>query len=135
MKARFHPKDCTGCAQREKCIRSCAGSSRTLSLPTRPQYEALLQARARFASDEGRTEYRQRAGVEGTLWQGVRRSDLRQARYRGLTKTHLQHVATAAALNIGRVIAHLEGKTLAQTRLSRFARAKNAVSATPAEAA
>ena len=91
VKARFDPKDCAGCAQREKYTRSCAGSSRTLSLPPRPQCEALLQARARLASEEGRTRYRQRAGVEGTLWQGVRRSDLRHARYHGLIKTHLQH--------------------------------------------
>ena len=39
-----------------------------------------------------------RAGVEGTLSQGVRAMGLRRSRYRGLDKTRLSHVATAAAL-------------------------------------
>jgi transposase len=33
----------------------------------------------------------------------VRAFGLRQARYRGLPKTSLQHVATAAALNLDRI--------------------------------
>jgi transposase len=135
VKARFHPADCAGCGQREKCIRSRVGSSRTLSLPSRPQYEALVQARTHLASEQGRAVYRQRAGVEGTLSQAVRVSGLRQARYRGLSKTHLQHLATAAALNIGRVVAHWEGKKPAQTRVSRFARARNLPGAAVAQAA
>jgi transposase len=99
VKARFHRADCAGCAQRHKCIRSGVGNARTLTLPWRPQYEALVQARGQLASEPGRSEYRQRAGVEGTLSQAVRVSGLRQARYHGLAKTHLQHLATAAALN------------------------------------
>ena len=75
-----------------------------------------------MSSEEGRQKYRKRAGVEGSLSQAVRRSDLRHARYRGLAKTHLQHVATAAALNIVGVINHLDKKPLARTRVSRFAR-------------
>jgi len=135
VKARFRRADCAGCGQREKCIRSGVGNARTLTLPWRAQYEALVQARTQLASESGRSEYRQRAGVEGTISQAVRVSGLRQARYRGLAKTHLQHVATAAALNIGRVVAHWEGKQPAQTRVSRFARARNLPGATTARAA
>ena len=46
---------------------------------------------------------------------------LRCARYRGLAKTHLQHVATAAALDLDRIAAWLQGRPLAPTRISRFA--------------
>jgi transposase len=67
-------------------------------------------------------EYQKRAGVEGTLSQGVRRCALRQARYIGLDKTHLQHIATAAGLNIVRATAHLRAVPLAKTRVSRFAK-------------
>ncbi len=34
--------------------------------------------------------YNKRAGIEGSISQGVRRSALRQSRYIGLAKTHLQ---------------------------------------------
>ena len=47
---------------------------------------------------------------------------MRRCRYRGLAKTHLQQVATAAALNVVRAVDYLERKPVAQTRVSRFAR-------------
>ena len=52
--------------------------------------------------------------------QGIRRAGLRQTRYIGLAKTHLQHVLTAIALNVIRVDAWLNDIPLAQTRISRF---------------
>lgn len=63
-----------------------------------------------------------RTVVEGSLWEGIRRCGLRKARYHGLAKTHLQHIATAAAMDVVRVVNHLQGKPLAPTRTSRFAR-------------
>ena len=63
-----------------------------------------------------------RAGVEGSISQAVRRSGLRQGRYRGLAKTHLQQVASAAGLNVVRAVNHLQGVPLAQTRTSLFSR-------------
>ncbi len=120
--ARFSPHDCLTCPARAKCVRSEAGRPRALLLRPQAQQEALQQSRHQMSSPAGRQEYRKRAGIEGTLSQGVRRSDLRHARYRGLAKTHLQHVATAAALNIVRVVNHLDKKPLAHTRVSRFAR-------------
>ena len=38
-----------------------------------------------------------------------------------MAKTHLQHVATAAAINIDRIVAWLEARPRATTRTSRFA--------------
>jgi transposase len=125
VKVRFSRQDCACCPQRDKCVRSKTGRARTLVLYNQVEHEALRQARERITSEEGKAEYRKRAGVEGTLSQGVRISGLRQSRYRGLAKTHLQHVASAAALNIGRVVAHLEGHKPAKTQISRFARSRS----------
>jgi transposase len=124
VKVRFDRQDCACCPQRDKCVRSKTGRARTLVLSSQAEHEALRHARERIRSEEGRTEYQRRAGIEGTLSQGVRCSGMRRSRYWGLSKTHLQHVATAAALNIGRVVAHWEGHKPAKTQVSRFARSK-----------
>jgi transposase len=46
---------------------------------------------------------------------------LRRSRYRGLAKTHLQHVATAAAINLERLAAWFRAVPRAATRTSPFA--------------
>ncbi len=122
VKVRFAQADCAACPNRARCVRSPRGQSRTLILPERTHWEALQRTRSYIASEEGREEYKKRAGVEGSLSQGIRRCDLRHARYLGLVKTHLQHLATAAALEMVRVVNHLQDKPLATTRVSRFAR-------------
>lgn len=94
---------------------------RSLNLLPRPEYEALAAARAREETPEGRRLYALRQGVEGTMAQAVRAFGLRRTRYRGLRRTALQHIATAAALNIDRITAWLSGRPLAPTRTSRFA--------------
>ena len=38
-----------------------------------------------------------------------------------IVKTHLQHLIIATTINLVRVLAWLEGKPLAKTRISRFA--------------
>jgi transposase len=47
---------------------------------------------------------------------------LRRSRYIGQEKTHLQHIATAAALNVVRSMAWFDGHPRAQTRRSAFTR-------------
>jgi transposase len=66
-------------------------------------------------------EYARRAGVEGTISQAVRRCGLRRSRYRGLERTHLGHVLTAAALNYARVADWLGGTPRSHTRQTPFA--------------
>ncbi|MBM4259004.1 MAG: hypothetical protein FJ147_24280 [Deltaproteobacteria bacterium] len=58
--------------------------------------------------------------MEGTISQGVRRGRLRRARYVGRTKTHLQHIFTATALNFVRLSEWLARTPLAKTRRSAF---------------
>ncbi len=80
------------------------------------RHEAIQAARQRQETPEWRTLYGVRAGIEGCLSQGVRVCGLRRSRYVGLTKTHLQHLATAAALNVVRLDAWLRGRPRATTR-------------------
>jgi transposase len=116
----FAAADCTACPVRPQCTRART-SARSLLLQPRAEHELIQAARQRQQTVEYATLYAQRAGVEGTLSQGVRAFALRQARYRGLAKVHLQQVATAAAMNVDRLVNWLEESPRAQTRRSRFA--------------
>ena len=117
---RFASTDCAACPARALCTRAKAGP-RHLTLRSRAENDALLAARHRQETDVFKAQYATRAGIEGTLSQGVRAFGLRQARYRGLAKTHLQHVATATAMNIVRLADWLNQVPRASTRRSRFA--------------
>jgi transposase len=132
--ASFSRHDCQACPARPLCTQA-QQQGRRLRLPPQDQYEALTAARAWYASEEGSERYKQRAGVEGTLSQGVRAFGLRRTRYWGVAKTHLQHVATAAAINIDRIVAWLDERPRAQTRTSRFAALAPANALHPGEAA
>jgi transposase len=116
----FAPADCTPCAARPPRTRA-ATQLRSLTLQPLAEHEAIQAARQRQQTPEFAAQYASRAGVEGTLSQGVRAFGLRQARYRGLAKTHLQHLATAAAINVDRLADRLTGVTPARTRRSHFA--------------
>ena len=116
----FAPAACVACPVRAHCTRAKAGP-RHLTLRPQAEHDALLAARRRQTTATFKTQYAARAGIEGTLSQGVRAFGLRQTRYRGLAKTHLQHVATATAMNIVRLADWLNQVPRAATRLSRFA--------------
>jgi transposase len=115
----FRTKDCRICPARTRCTRK---QQRRVQLKPRRQFEALQTLRHRLATQDGQERYQRRAGIEGTLSQGVRAFGLRCCRYRGLAKTTLQHLATAAAINVDRLIAWFDEIPQAQTRKSRFAR-------------
>jgi transposase len=116
----FRRADCGACPARPLCTRA-KHQARHLKLQPRAEYEALQAARERLTTDAGRRRYARRAGIEGSLSQGVRAFGLRRSRYRGLAKTHLQHVATAAAINLERLAAWFQAIPRAATRTSRFA--------------
>ena len=121
VQVRFRPADCRACPSRSRCTRTMPERGRNLLLYPRSEHEVLTAARARERTEEYRKVYAQRQGIEGTISQSVRAFGLRQARYRGLAKTGLQHVATAAAINLDRLAAWFSQRPLAPTRTSRFA--------------
>jgi len=116
----FSPDACTPCPVRSLCTRA-KDIPRTLTLQVREEHEAIQRARRHQTTEEFATDYARRAGIEGTVSQGVRAFGLRQARYRGLTKVHLQDVATVSAMNLARLDDWLNEVPLSQTRCSRFA--------------
>jgi transposase len=116
----FRKTDCAACPARPLCTRA-EHRARHLKLQPRAEYAALKAARERLTTKEGRRLHARRAGIEGTLSQGVRAFGLRRSRYRGLARTHLQHVATAAAINLDRLGNWLRAVPRAMTRTSRFA--------------
>lgn len=126
LRVRFSVRDCRPCPLREACINSPTGKVRELRLRHHDEHHALQAARAEQKSDEWKERYKVRAGVEGTISQAVGRCGLRRSRYRGLTKTSLQHQLTGAAINLARIDAHLTGTPRARTRTSHFARLRPA---------
>lgn len=116
---RFAHGDCAPCPVHQQCVRS----PRPRALTVRPQREfmALETARRRQTTPEFRTQYAKRAGIEGTISQGVRGCGLRRSRYRGLAKTALGHLFIGMALNFSRVAAWLAEVPRSSTRRSPFA--------------
>lgn len=116
----FSRTDCGTCAVRALCT-PAKEARRSVYFHPRPEYEALNKAQTRMNDPAWKERYHVRAGIEGTLSQGVRAFGMRRSRYIGLAKTALQQVCTAAALNVSRVALWLAGTPRAQTRVTRFA--------------
>lgn len=115
----FRFQDCQPCPLRERCTRA-KNVGRTLTIYPKEQYDLLLAARQRQETEDFKELYAARAGIEGTISQATRTKGLRQSRYLGLARTHLQHVATAAAINIVRVCNWLTGERPQETPISPF---------------
>ena len=118
---KFTQTTCTPCPVRERCTTGHA-RYRQLTLHPRAMTETLRTARAEQAGRDWRADYALRSGVEGTIRQAVAVTDSRQARYRGLAKTHLEHVFSAVALNLIRLDAWWRGRPLDRRRTSHLAR-------------
>lgn len=111
------------CADREeKCV--TRGSDRAGTRKRRSGSACLGYTRARERQDRAAFArlYARRAGIEATHSLAVRRYGLRRARYAGSAKVRLQHVATAAALNLSRIVRWIAGEPVATTRSSHFSR-------------
>jgi transposase len=123
---------CQRCLVRSACTDARAtGRSMTLRFP-QERHETLLAARQRQQTAAFKARYHLhhlRAGSEGAFSQTTRITGVRRARYRGLPKTHLQHILTAVATNLlrlaawlpGCLAAWLQGAPFAKTRTARFA--------------
>ena len=121
VKAAFRRDDCSVCEDLLQCT-SSADRRRIVTLKPQPLYEALTAARARQQTEVFKEQYKKRAGIEGSLSQGVRAFELRRSRYWGQAKTGLQHIAIAAAMNLVRLGAWFAGEKPEQTRQSAFVR-------------
>jgi transposase len=121
VKIKFARPDCAACPSLHLCTRT-KEKRRLITLRPEEQYKALQAARQRELTDDYKAEYARRAGIEGTLSEGVRAHGLRHARYVGLAKTHLQQLMTATAINFKRIFYWISGVPQATTRTSQFAR-------------
>ncbi|MGH9914020.1 MAG: transposase [Pyrinomonadaceae bacterium] len=60
----------------------------------------LRSSTSKSTTQEFQQQYAARAGIEATHEQAIRCCGLRQSRYIGMAKTHLQHVLTETAINV-----------------------------------
>ena len=123
IQAPFSRSDGRACAARTLCAPG-KQARRSVYVHRREEHEALTAARARMHDPAWKQRYRVRAGIEGTLSQGVRAFGMRRSRSMGLAKTGLQQVCIGAAMNVSRVVRWLEGRPRARTRVTRFAALK-----------
>jgi len=119
--AAFDAKDCRECDCLSRCTHKVTFRARHLTFPQKDEFLALRAARERQQTDAFKTQYRARAGVEGRISQATATLDMRRSRYRGQDKAHVQHVATASAINLLRAVNWLRGVLKAETRISPFA--------------
>jgi|SRR5262249_40036642 len=119
IQTQFQRVDCQVCPVRTQCTRN--KKARQVTFPPQRESQALQIARQRQKTQDFKDRYAIRAGIEGTLSQAVVALGMRRTRYRGLPKVHLQHVLTAAAMNLIRAVHWLTGEPLAKTRSSTFA--------------
>ena len=122
IRVRFKRSQCGKCEKKPVCTRA---KERSLGFASRENHLILEEFRELENQASWQKLYACRAGIEGTFSQAVRSFGLRRSRYIGERKTHLHNLATASAINIGRSIAWLEGKTREKTRVSWFGKLKH----------
>jgi transposase len=113
----FSIQDCQPCEARSRCTKA-EKAGRQLCVFPQEQYRRLQEHRQRQETDEFKFLYQARAGIEGTVSQAVNSLGVRYTRYHGLAKTHLQNLATSAAINFTRIADWLSGHRPETTRVS-----------------
>lgn len=103
----FPDEVCAVCPLRPRCCLGQAGRSIQVS----GDYPLLQAARARQKTDEFKEDYhRHRSGVEGCLSALVRGAGIRQSRYVGDPKRHLQALFSGTATNLTQAARWLAGE-------------------------
>lgn len=115
----FSKDDCAPCVSRSLCTKAKKDGRQIVVFP-REKHEFLLAARQRQKTSEFKELYALRSGAEGTIAQTINRTDIRHAKYKGLKPTHLQSIASAAAINLVRIANWLSGERPMSTRISPF---------------
>jgi transposase len=115
ISVRFDAATCRACPARDKCT-TAKRTGRQLFIRPREIHEAVAAARAGQESRDWKDRYKARAGVEGTMGQSTHVTGIRRARYLGLDKTRLEHLAAATAINVIRLDAWYNGNPIDRTR-------------------
>jgi transposase len=115
FRIRFDKATWRACPTRHVCP-TAKDAPRHLTVRPQAHHEAMQAARQRQERPEFKEKYALRSGVESSLSQGIRRFAVRQSRYRGLARTPLQHLLTATAMHLVRVIAWLKGTPVGARR-------------------
>jgi transposase len=102
--ARFQPEQCNPCSQKPRCTRGVSG--RTVNFLPQHLHEQQQRNRTDQQDKGWRRRYGMRSGVEGTVHELADTHRARRSRYHGHTKTHVQHVLTAIAINLQRLATH-----------------------------
>jgi transposase len=118
---RFARRDCEPCAFVSKCTRA-KRPARQLTLERRELYTLMREARERQQTETFKAEYALRSGVESLIAQGVRSCGLRRSRYFGQARTHLQHLLSAVAVNLLRLLTWLREPQPTPKQRSAFLR-------------
>lgn len=114
---------CQACPVKALCTKREKGKGRILTLSPQSVAEARLSRRTQQGAPAFQQRSALRAGIEGTISEGLRRHGLRRARYRGQSKTQSQAKAIAAAINLMRI-----HQMLQRTALSLSPRPKRPLS-------
>jgi transposase len=122
VKIKFRHRDCDACPALNLCTNNHEKRRTLTILAPQALYEAQQKARQRQRTTDFKEACHVRAGVEGTISQAAHVLGTRRSRYRGMDKTHLQHLAVAAAINLLRVVNWLNEVPRSKTPQSCFAR-------------
>ena len=127
IRVSFSAVICHACPVKELCTKREKGKGRIVTLSPQSVAEARLCRRTQQGTPAFQQRYALRAGIEGTISEGIRSHGLRRARYRGQPKTQLQAKAIAAAINLVRIRQMLQRTSLGlsprpKRPLSPFAR-------------
>src|SRR5262249_45998930 len=114
---RFDRQTCQQCPVKAQCT-TATRTGRQLTLRPQPVQEARDQARPTQPPTDGRAKSARRPGPEPPTAQAAKVPAPRHARYRGLAKTHLEHVYKAVALNLIRLDAWWNGYPLDRRQTS-----------------
>ncbi len=134
IRVSFSAVTCSACPAKALCTKREKNKGRILTLSPQPVHEARQRHRAHQRAPAFQQRYALRAGIEGTISEGVRSHGLRQARYRGQPKMQLQAKAIAAAINLVRIHQMLRRTQLGlsprpKRPLSPFARLRSLLAA------
>ena len=115
----FKRVECEPCPVHDLCTKH---NRRSLSFHEQPLYEMIQQRKQEQHTEAFRKRYGKREGIEGTISQGVFALGMRRSPDRGLGKTHLQFLLTAAAMNLTRVLNWHNEKPRSKTPVPHFTR-------------